>query len=128
MAANQWRSMNDSFLPLCFILTKIIRDTIFPRLRTVFQMQTTTNNLLKLTPVIQGAKVVKAVFVRALNEKLLDSHLDDVESAVNCLLKHMAVLVQGERIETRGFGGIDLYHRSPRSAVIQKQVKCFSYP
>jgi hypothetical protein len=34
--------------------------------------------------------VVKSEFLRALNEKLLDSHLDDVGSAVNCLVKHMA--------------------------------------
>ena len=61
--------------------------------------------------------MVKSEFVRALNEKLPDSHLDDVESAVNCLLKHMAdALVQGERIEIRGFGGFDLHHRPPRIA------------
>ena len=34
--------------------------------------------------------MVKSEFVRGLNEKLPDSHLDDVESAVNCLVKHMA--------------------------------------
>jgi integration host factor subunit beta len=40
-----------------------------------------------------------------------------VELAVNCLLKHMAdALVQGERIEIRGFGGFDLHHRAPRIA------------
>jgi len=40
-----------------------------------------------------------------------------VEVAVNCLLKHMAdALVQGERIEIRGFGGFDLHHRAPRIA------------
>jgi integration host factor subunit beta len=49
--------------------------------------------------------VVKSELVRALNEKLPDSQLDDVESAVNCLLKQMAdALVKGERIEIRGFG------------------------
>ena len=61
--------------------------------------------------------MVKSELVRALNEKLPDSRLDDVESAVNCLLKHMAdALVQGERIEIRGFGGFDLHHRPPRIA------------
>ena len=57
--------------------------------------------------------MVKSELVRALNEKLPDSRLDDVESAVNCLLKHMAdALVQGERIEIRGFGSFNLHHRS----------------
>jgi integration host factor subunit beta len=61
--------------------------------------------------------VVKSEFVRALNEKLPGSQLDDVELAVNCLLKHMAdALVQGERIEIRGFGSFDLHHRAPHIA------------
>ena len=72
--------------------------------------------------------MVKSEFVRALNEKLPDSHLDDVESAVNCLLKYMAVLVQGERIETSGFGGFDLHHRSPRSARNPKTGEMFQLP
>ena len=73
--------------------------------------------------------MVKSEFVRALNEKLPDNHLDDVESAVNCLLKHMAdALVQGERIEIRGFGGFDLHHRPPRSARNPKTGKMFQLP
>ena len=59
--------------------------------------------------------MVKSELIRALNEKLPDRQLDDVELAVNCLLKHMAdALVKGERIEIRGFGGFDLRHRAPR--------------
>ena len=59
--------------------------------------------------------MTKSELIRALNEKLPDSRLDDVELALNCLLKCMADgLVQGERIETRGFGGFDLHHRAPR--------------
>ena len=59
--------------------------------------------------------MVKSELIRALNEKLPDRQLDDVELAVNCLLKHMAdALVKGERIEVRGFGGFDLRHRSSR--------------
>ena len=54
--------------------------------------------------------------------------LDDVESAVNCLLKYMAVLVQGERIETRGFGGFDLHHRSPRNTRNPKTGEMFQLP
>jgi integration host factor subunit beta len=55
--------------------------------------------------------------VRALNEKLPDSRLDDVESAVNCILTQMAdAIAKGERIEVRGFGSFDLHHRPPRIA------------
>ena len=61
--------------------------------------------------------MVKSELVRAVYEKLPEHQLDDVELAVNCLLKHMAdALVQGERIEIRGFGGFDLHHRAPRRA------------
>jgi integration host factor subunit beta len=61
--------------------------------------------------------VVKSELVRALNEKLPEHQLDDVELAVNCLLKQMAAaLAQGQRIEIRGFGGFDSHHRAPRRA------------
>ena len=61
--------------------------------------------------------MVKSELVRALYEKSPEYQLDDVELAVNCLLKHMAnALVQGQRIEIRGFGGFDLHHRAPRRA------------
>ena len=61
--------------------------------------------------------MVKSELVRALNEKLPEHQLDDVELAINCLLKQMAdALVQGERIEIRGFGGFDLHHRAARRA------------
>jgi len=73
--------------------------------------------------------VVKSEFVRTLNEKLPGSQLDDVESAVNCLLKHMAdALVKGERIEIRGFGGFDRHHRPPRSARNPKTGEMFQLP
>jgi len=73
--------------------------------------------------------VVKSELVRALNEKLPDSRLDDVESAVNCLLKHMAdALVQGERIEVRGFGSFDLHHRPARIARNPKSGESLSLP
>ena len=73
--------------------------------------------------------MVKSEFVRALNEKLPGSQLDDVESAVNCLLKHMAdALVQGERIEIRGFGGFDLRHRPPRIARNPKTGEAITLP
>jgi integration host factor subunit beta len=61
--------------------------------------------------------VVKSELIRALNEKLPDSRLDDVELAVNCLLKQMAdAIAKGERIEIRGFGSFDLHHRPARIA------------
>ena len=73
--------------------------------------------------------MVKSELVRALNEKLPDIQLDDVESAVNCLLKHMAdALVQGERIEIRGFGSFNLHHRPPRSARNPKTGEMFQLP
>ena len=59
--------------------------------------------------------MVKSELMRALNEKLPEHQLGDVDLAVNCLLNHMAdALVQGERIEIRGFGSFDQHHRPPR--------------
>ena len=61
--------------------------------------------------------MVKSEFVRALNEKLSEFQLDDVELALNCILAQMAnALVEGERIEIRGFGSFDLHHRPARIA------------
>ena len=55
--------------------------------------------------------------MHALNEKLPEIQLSEVEAEVNCLLKHMAdALVKGERIEIPGFGGLDLRYRPPRVA------------
>ena len=61
--------------------------------------------------------MVKTELLRALNEKLPELMVRDVELAVNCMLKQMTdALVQGERIEIRGFGSFDLRHRAPRKA------------
>ncbi len=39
----------------------------------------------------------------------------DVELAVNCILEQMALaLLEGERIEIRGFGAFSLHHRPAR--------------
>jgi len=44
--------------------------------------------------------VVKSELVRALNEKLPELQVRDVELALNCILAQLAnALVQGERIE-----------------------------
>jgi Bacterial nucleoid DNA-binding protein len=61
--------------------------------------------------------VVKSELVQALKEKLPELQIRDVELALNCILGQMTnVLVQGERIEIRGFGSFDLRHRPPRIA------------
>ena len=73
--------------------------------------------------------MVKSELVRALNEKFPEYQLGDVDLAVNCLLKHMAdALVQGERIEIRGFGGFDLHHRPPRIARNPKTGEAVNLP
>ena len=52
-----------------------------------------------------------------------------MELAVNCLLKHMAdALVQGERIEIRGFGNFNLHHRAPRRARNPKTGEAVQLP
>jgi len=62
--------------------------------------------------------MIKSELIRALNEKLPDSQLDNMELIVNCLLKHMSDgLVLGERIEIRGFGCFNLHHRPPPECV-----------
>jgi len=61
--------------------------------------------------------VVKSELVQALKEKLPELQVRDVELALNCILRQMAdALVQGERIEIRGFGSFDCRHRSARIA------------
>ena len=61
--------------------------------------------------------MVKSELVRALNEKLPELQVRDVELALNCILGQMAdALAQGERIEIRDFGSFDLRHRPPRLA------------
>jgi integration host factor subunit beta len=73
--------------------------------------------------------VVKSKLVRALNEKLPEHQLGDVELAVNCLLNQMMdALAKGERIEIRGFGGFDLHHRPPRIARNPKTGEAVQLP
>ena len=58
--------------------------------------------------------MLKSELVRAIHEKLPELQLSQVEAAVNCILTQMAdALVQGERIEIRGFGSFNLHHRAP---------------
>ena len=73
--------------------------------------------------------MVKSKLVRALNEKLPELQIRDVELALNCMLGQMAdALVQGERIEIRGFGSFDLRHRPPRIARNPKSGESLSLP
>ena len=61
--------------------------------------------------------MVKSELIRALNEKLPELPVRDVELALNCILGQMAnALVQGKRIEIRGFGSFNLHHRLARIA------------
>ena len=73
--------------------------------------------------------MVRSELIRTLNEKLPDSQLDNMELIVNCLLKHMSDgLVQGERIEIRGFGCFNLHHRPPRNARNPKTGEAVNLP
>ena len=61
--------------------------------------------------------MLKSELVRALNEKLPELQVRDVELALNCILRQLASAIdKGERIEIRGFGSFDLHHRPPRIA------------
>jgi len=73
--------------------------------------------------------VVKSELVRALNEKLPELQIRDVEVALNCILRQMAdALAQGQRIEIRGFGSFDLHRRSPRIARNPKTGEAVNLP
>ncbi|MEI6069030.1 MAG: integration host factor subunit beta, partial [Methylococcaceae bacterium] len=53
----------------------------------------------------------------------------DVELALNCILKLMVdELVQGNRIEIRGFGSFDLHCRPPRIARNPKTGEAVNLP
>ena len=61
--------------------------------------------------------MIKSELVRALNEKLPERQLGDVELAVNCMLEQMInALENGERIEIRGFGAFAMHQRPSRLA------------
>ena len=53
--------------------------------------------------------------IRILQERSPLIHPSDVEAAVKAILDHMAeTLIDGERIEVRGFGSFTLRHLPPR--------------
>jgi integration host factor subunit beta len=73
--------------------------------------------------------VVKSELVRALNEKLPELQVRDVELALNCILGQLAnAIVQGKRIEIRGFGSFNLHHRPPRIARNPKTGEAVNLP
>jgi len=73
--------------------------------------------------------VLKSELVRALNEKLPELQVKDVELALNCILRQLAdAIVQGERIEIRGFGSFNLHHRPPRVARNPKTGEAVNLP
>ena len=73
--------------------------------------------------------MVRSELVRAIHEKLPGLQLSEVEAAVNRLLKHMAdASTKGERIEIRGFGGLDLRYRPPRIARNPKTGEAITLP
>jgi integration host factor subunit beta len=59
--------------------------------------------------------MVKSELIQVLKDKLPELQTRDVELAVNCMLQQMTdALAQGERIEIRGFGSFDCWHKSSR--------------
>jgi integration host factor subunit beta len=73
--------------------------------------------------------VIKSELVRALNEKLPELQVKDVELALNCILGQLAsAIVQGERVEIRGFGSFNLHHRPPRIARNPKTGEAINLP
>ena len=73
--------------------------------------------------------MVKSKLVRTLSEKLAGLQQRDVELALNCILEQMAdALVQGKRIEIRGFGSFNLHHRPARIARNPKSGESLSLP
>ena len=73
--------------------------------------------------------MIKSELIRALKEKLPELQVRDVELALNCILGQMAdALVQGNRIEIRGFGSFDLHCRPPRIARNPKTGEAVNLP
>ena len=73
--------------------------------------------------------MIKSELVRALHEKLPELQVKDVELALNCILGQLTdALVQGNRIEIRGFGSFDLHCRPPRIARNPKTGEAVNLP
>lgn len=73
--------------------------------------------------------MVKSELVGVLNEKLTYLQESDVELALNCILGQMTkALVQGQRIEIRGFGSFELRQRPPRPGRNPKTGEAVNLP
>ena len=73
--------------------------------------------------------MLKSELLLILNERLPKLSTDQIESAVNCLLKQIEkALVKGEHIEVRGFGCFDLRHHAPRKARNPKTGESVNLP
>ena len=73
--------------------------------------------------------MIKSELVRALNEKLPELQVKDVELALNCILGQFTnAIVKGERIEIRGFGSFNLHQRPPRIARNPKTGEAINLP
>lgn len=60
--------------------------------------------------------MTKSELIQVIADDLPQLHFQDVELAVKGLLDRMSeALVQGERIEVRGFGSLSLHHRPART-------------
>jgi integration host factor subunit beta len=61
--------------------------------------------------------MTKSELIAVISAKLPEMEFQNTELAINCILTHMAnVLEKGERIEVRGFGSFNLHNTSPRLA------------
>ena len=73
--------------------------------------------------------MTKSELISILTERQPHLLKHDVELALNCILELMAdELVQGNRIEIRGFGSFDLHCRPPRIARNPKSGESLSLP
>jgi integration host factor subunit beta len=73
--------------------------------------------------------MLKSELVVMLNQKLPELKESDVASALDCILGQMTeALVQGERVEIRGFGSFSLRHRPPRIARNPKTGETVNLP
>ena len=73
--------------------------------------------------------MVKSELIQALKNKLPELQARDVELAVNCILTQIEdALAQGQRIEIRGFGSFDCWHKPPRLARNPKTGEVFNLP
>ena len=73
--------------------------------------------------------MTKSELVSALTERQPHLLKHDVELALNCILGQLAnAIVQGKRIEIRGFGSFNLHHRPPRIARNPKTGEAINLP